>query len=107
MRDLREQARALRALLAPRRREPMAAPDDHGLRLGAVERSDGSLRVVWDSSRGKPFVSFRLWRRDAGGGWLPQRSAGFSVRLNELPDLADAVAAALDEAERWMEGRGR
>jgi hypothetical protein len=106
--DLRDAARRLRERLGwPHRRAPLSVPDDHGRLLAAIPRGDGELRVVWDESRGLPLVTFRVWLRRADG-WLPQVRGGFSCRLNELADLAEAVVAALDAAQRWTEEeRGR
>jgi len=43
-------------------------------------------------------VSIRMWTRDATNGtWWPGKK-GISIRVRELPYLADAIAAALELA---------
>ena len=83
-------------------------PAENGRRIGTIERSaDEQIRVNWSEFEGKPFVSLRLWRRGDDGGWWPDGKRGMSVRIRELPDLAAAIAEALDLAEanqrHWRE----
>lgn len=103
MHDLRARADNLRQSLAPR--GGAQAPEDRGKRLATVPRSDNEeLRVSWDSYEGRPFLSIRLWRRGEGG-WWPAKDKGITVRLRELADLAEGVAAALELAEAHQAAR--
>ena len=104
--DLRERARKLREELPPRR--SATPPTENGRRIGTIERSaDEQIRVNWSEFEGKPFVSLRLWKRGDDGRWWPDGKRGMSVRIRELPDLAAAIAEALDLAEanqrHWRE----
>jgi hypothetical protein len=92
---LRAKAQAARAQLAPRR--AARAPEERGERLATLERGPHEqLRVVWDTYEGHPFVSLRRWTLDTHGQWWPDPHRGVTVRVRELPDVADALALALD-----------
>jgi len=103
MNSLRERAAGLRQALGPPRER--RAPVETGKRLATVQRDENTeLRVVWDEYEGKPYLALRIWeRRD--GAWYPTQK-GVTVRLRELPSVADGIAAALDEAERYTAQRG-
>jgi hypothetical protein len=102
--DLRRNAAALRSRLppAPTRQEP---PKENGKRLATIPRPgrngapDEEIRVNWSSFEGKPFLQIRVWVRQ-GNDWWPVKEKGLSVRVRELADFADGIAAALEEAER-------
>jgi hypothetical protein len=96
--DLRTQAALLRGQL-PERQQPKP-PQETGRRIGTVPRSvDEEIRVNWCEYAGRPYLSLRLWTRDQQGQWWPDAKRGMSVRLRELADMADAIAAAMELAE--------
>ena len=97
--DLRDRAERFRQQLPERR--SATPPTENGRRIGTIERSaDEQIRVNWSEFEGKPFVSLRLWKRELDdGGWWPDGKRGMSVRIREFPDLAAAIAEALDLAE--------
>jgi hypothetical protein len=100
--DLRDRAQQLREQL-PRRRGG-APPEERGRRLATLARGKGEeIRISWDSYEGRPYLSLRLWSQDDGGGWWPTK-VGFTVRIRELPDVAAAIAEALDLAEEHLGG---
>jgi hypothetical protein len=76
------------------------------LELGR-RREDGVLRVSWcELEAGEPFCQVRLWRRDAEGHLRPTRR-GSVIRLREMPEFADAIAKALDLAEKYAKTKSR
>jgi hypothetical protein len=100
---LRDKARALRQHL-PQRRSG-APPEERGRRLATLPRGKGEeIRITWDSYEGRPYLSLRVWNQDDNGGWWPTK-VGFTVRLRELPEVAAAIAAALDLAEEHLGSR--
>jgi hypothetical protein len=104
--DLRNRGERFRHQLPARR--TATPPTENGRRIGTIERSaDEQIRVNWSEFEGKPFVSLRLWKRGDDGSWWPDGKRGMSVRIRELPDLAAAIAEALDLAEasqrQWRE----
>jgi hypothetical protein len=108
--DLRDRAEQLRQQLPPRREA--TPPTENGRRIGTIERSaTEEIRVNWAEYEGKPYLSLRLWKRGDDGGWWPDGKRGMSVRIRELPDLAAAIAEALDLAEasqrQWREQQAR
>lgn len=104
--DLRDRANALRSSF-PQRRQQAQAPEDQGRRLATLARprDDAEVRVSWAEYNGVPFLSVRQWNKSSDGQYWPDKSKGFSVRLRELPDFADAVAEALSLAEQHQGGR--
>jgi hypothetical protein len=61
------------------------------------------LRVVWrpDPPRGGPHVSIRVWREQSRGkerALTPVGDLGVEVAYFRLPDLAEAIADALELA---------
>jgi len=106
--DLRDRAEQFRQQL-PERRTP-TPPTENGRRIGTIERStDEQIRVNWSEYEGKRFLSIRMWKRGDDGQWWPDGKRGMSVRIRELPDLAAAIAEALDLAEanqrQWRESQ--
>jgi hypothetical protein len=98
--DLRNRAERLRQTIP----QSAAPPEENGPRLATIPRDDNTeIRVNWSSYEGKPFVSLRLWTRNERGEWWPDRARGMSIRVKELPDLVDGIAAALDMAEQHFE----
>lgn len=98
-----EKAAALRAQLggerAPETPAARPAPVDRGERLATFPRTDAEeLRVTWDQYDGRPYLSLRVWTRNAAGAWWPDKAKGCTVRLRELATFAEAVEAALARA---------
>lgn len=95
-------AAALRTATAPSEARPTRdAPVDRGERLATLPRSDSEeVRVSWDSYEGRPYLSIRLWTRNARGEWWPDKAKGITVRVRELADFAEGVGAALERAGR-------
>lgn len=92
--DLRGKAAAVRETLRPR-----TAPQDTGRRLATLRRSESEeVRLSWNEYQGRPFLQLRLWTRDSSGQWWPSKDKGLSLKVRELPDLADGLAEALDLA---------
>jgi len=87
----------------PRQSQP---PVEQGRRLIALPRGEGreELRVSLDEFKGRPYVSLRVWERDASGHWWPTKR-GVSVRLSEARDVAEALLEALDLVEAPARGR--
>ena len=104
--DLRaraEQVRAGNATFAPTHR---AAPVEQGERLATAPRGDSEeLRLTWAEYNGRPFLSLRVWTRDTSGQWWPTKDKGLAIRRNELADLAEGVAAALDRADAFAKAQ--
>lgn len=101
--DLRQRAEALRQRTAPH--AAATPPEERGRRLATFPRGKEGregLRVTWDEYEGHPYLSLRIWTRDDSGGWWPDKHRGVTVRLRELPDLATAIADALDLAEQAL-----
>ena len=89
---------ALRAATQPPA-APRTPPRDTGERLATIPRGESDeLRVAWASYEGRPYLSLRLWVRNARGEWWPDPKRGISVRVRELADFATAVDAALEPA---------
>ena len=62
------------------------------------------MRITWDEYQGSPFLGLREWV-PGGGGHYPTKK-GVTVRVSELPALANALADALDRAEAHTATRG-
>ncbi len=76
------------------------APFERGERLATALRGDREeLRITWTEYNGRHFLSLRIWTRDTSGQWWPTKDKGLAIRRNELADLAEGVAAALDRAD--------
>ena len=72
-----------------------------------VRTDDEELRINWALYEGNPYVSLRMWTRDRSGRWWPDSKRGLSIRLRELEDVADAIAAAQDLAAEHRDRRTR
>ncbi len=98
MADLRQAAGRLRTQLRPSDR-PRTAPEENGERLATIPRSEGEeLRLNWSEYNGHHFLNIRLWAQGDDGTWWPQKDKGLTVRVRELADFAEGVAAAVDRA---------
>ena len=103
--DLRGRAAQLRGQLPP----PSTGghpPEDTGQRLATRPRGkDEELRISWCEYEGNPYLNLRIWKCDRfHRGWWPDKR-GIAIRVRELPDLAEALAAALDLAAKHQAGR--
>ena len=57
------------------------------------------LRVSVETFKGVPLVNLRVWFRNEEGEWRPGKQ-GVALRLELLPELAQALEQAGEEAER-------
>jgi hypothetical protein len=105
--DLRSRAQSLRGMLPDRRQSK--PPPEQERRLATIPRpkDDEEIRINWCEYEGHPYLSLRFWKRGDDGQHWPDPKRGFSIRLRELPDVADAIAEALSLAEQHQEGRQR
>ena len=95
--DLRDRAERLRRQFPLRR--SATPPQENGRRIGTIERSETEqIRINWSEYEGKPFLSIRMWKRGDDEGWWPDGKRGISIRVRELPDLADGISEAIDLA---------
>lgn len=75
------------------------APEENGIRLATILRSDGDeLRVNWSEFKGRNFVNLRIWSQGDNEQWWPQKDKGLTVRLSELSDFAEGIGKALELA---------
>lgn len=95
MSTLTEKASALRSTLP--KTGGGKAPEMKGQLLGSIVHKDGEIRIVWDTFEGHSFLSIRLWTVDDNGQHWPSK-IGFTVKLRDIPTLAEAVSQAVDLA---------
>ncbi len=74
------------------------APEDSGVRLAIFPRPEGKLRFTWNVYEDKPYLRFQLWSKGDDGSFWPVKGQGFTIKVKELPDLAEGVQKALDMA---------
>lgn len=74
------------------------APEDTGIRLATFPRPEGELRFTWNVYEDKPYLRFQFWSKGDDGTFWPVKGAGLSIKVKELPDLAEGVQKALDLA---------
>ena len=75
-------------------------PAEQGKRLASLNRGEGvELRVTLAEYEGRPYLSLRVWERGRDGKHWPVKGKGVSVRLSEARTVAEALLAAIDEAE--------
>jgi hypothetical protein len=74
------------------------APQDTGIRLATFPRPEGELRFTWNVYEDRPYLRFQLWSKGDDGSFWPVKGAGLSIKVKELPDLAEGVQKALDMA---------
>ena len=98
MSDLKRKAQELRSTLP--KNGHGTPPEDSGTRLATFQRPEGELRFTWNVYEGKPYLRLQLWNRSDDGSLWPVKGQGLSIKVKELPDLADGVQTALDMALR-------
>jgi hypothetical protein len=78
---------------------------DQGEPLATFERDQGraKLCVTLDSYEGHPYLTLRLWRRDASGCWKAT-TRETTVRLSEAPRLAEVLVATAASGDRQSTG---
>jgi hypothetical protein len=92
-------------LEARRRPGGGSAPEERGERLATLSRNEGvEVRITWDQYKGSPFLGLREWMPGTDGMYPTKK--GVTVRVSELPALANALADALDRAEAHAATRG-
>jgi hypothetical protein len=76
-------------------------PQDDGERIGVIHISeDEEIRISWCTYNDRPYVNIRTCTRK-NGSWWPEPRKGLTIRIRELPELAEVVAALLDRAEKY------
>ena len=55
------------------------------------------VRVAFSEFKGRTFVAIRIWYATESGEMKPS-SKGVNLAIDHLPELADAIAKALDAA---------
>lgn len=102
--DLRDAARQLRQVAPSSPGSRGRPPQENGERLATIARgTDEQLRLSWAEYNGANFLNLRVWKR-IEDGWWPERGKGLTVRMNELADFAEGVAAAMDAARKNKAG---
>jgi hypothetical protein len=95
--ELRGKAERLRSQIPARRQA--SPPTENGERLAVIARSETEeIRVNWSTYQDWPFLSIRFWKRDDQGQWWPDSKRGVAIRMRELPDIAGAIAEAMELA---------
>lgn len=74
------------------------APEDTGIRLATLTRPEGEWRLSWNVFEDRPYVRLQFWSKGEDGGLWPVKGQGVTVRVKELPDLAEGIQRALDMA---------
>jgi hypothetical protein len=98
-RDLKGKSASLREAMP--KEKAREAPQEDGKRLGVIRRGDEELRIVWSAYEGRPYLSLRIWTKGSNGVFYPEKARGFTVRLRELPDFAEAIGSAVEEADEY------
>ena len=96
MNSLKEKAQELRKTLP--RQENGQAPQDTGIRLATFPRPEGELRFTWNVYEERPFLRFQLWSKSDDGSFWPVKGSGLTLKIKDLPGLADGLSKALDMA---------
>ena len=82
------------------------APEDSGIRLATFPRPEGELRFTWNVYEDRPYLRLQLWSKgEDGSSFWPVKGQGFTIKLKDLPDLAEGVQKALDMALKETVGR--
>jgi hypothetical protein len=105
--DLRQRAASFRGRLPEHRRA--TPPPEQGRRLLEIPRpkDDEEIRISWAEYEGHPYPAIRFWCKGDDGQFWPDEHRGFGVRLREIPDVAEAIAEALELADRHLAERPR
>ena len=105
--DLRSRAESFRGRLPERRHA--SPPPEQGKRLATIPRpkDDEEIRISWCEYEGHPYLGIRFWKRGDDGQFWPDKHRGFSIRLRELPDVAEAIGEALELADEHVARGGR
>ena len=74
------------------------APQDTGIRLATFPRPEGELRLTWNVYEDRPYLRLQLWSKSDDGSFWPVKGQGFTIKVKDLPDLAEGVQKALDMA---------
>jgi hypothetical protein len=82
------------------------APQDTGIRLATFPRPEGEWRLSWNVFEDRPYVRLQFWSKGEDGGLWPVKGQGFTIKIKELPDLAEGVQKALDRALLETKGAG-
>ena len=96
MTTLKEKAQKLRSTLP--KHGGGKAPEDTGIRLATFPRPEGELRFTWNVYEDKPYLRFQLWSKGDDGSFWPVKGQGLTIKLRELPNLAEGIQRALDMA---------
>lgn len=99
--ELQRAAAASRAR-QPQRTDAAAGLPDEGFQVATLQRSETEqvrVRIVTFNG-GAPFMRLQVWTKGSDGGWWPSKGKGLTVRLRELPDLAEGIIKAMAEADR-------
>jgi hypothetical protein len=99
--ELQRAAAASRARQPQRTDAPAGLPDE-GFQVATLMRSETEqvrVRIVTFNG-GAPFMRLQVWTKGSDGGWWPSKGKGMTVRLRELPDLAEGLVRAMAEADR-------
>ncbi len=95
MSALTQKTNELRQSLQPERSTP---PQDTGVRLATFPRPEGELRFTWNTFEGHPFLRLQFWSRNEDGSCWPLKGEGLTIKVRDLPDLAEGLQKALDLA---------
>lgn len=96
MSELTEKANQLRS--QPPRAFSGTAPQDTGIRLSTFQKPEGELRFTWNVYEDRPYLRFQLWSKSDDGSYWPVKGQGLTIKVKDLPDLAEGVQKALDMA---------
>ena len=96
MNGLKEKSQELRKSFP--RQDYGHAPQDTGIRLATFPRPEGELRFTWNVYEDRPYLRLQLWSKGDDGSFWPVKGQGFTIKVKELPDLADGIQTALDMA---------
>ena len=96
MSALTEKAQELRSTLP--KSGGGTSPLDSGIRLATFPRPEGELRFTWNVYEERPYLRLQLWSKSDDGSFWPVKGQGFTIKVKELPDLAEGVKEALDMA---------
>lgn len=105
MTDLRAGAAALRQTFTSGNGGGKQPPQESGKRLARIERGDDALHLTWQEYEGREFLRLQPWKKGGDGNFWPVKGQGFTIRVHELPDFAEGIAAAMDLAQQFQSKR--